>query len=84
MATIIGSVSTHNPFPAALESGAAEKSSVAKSLVDIKDILPILNSAGRDGKALAEVMSGPQLRPPSAEVSKQVTDALKSYLSEKA
>ncbi|BBH14956.1 IpaC/SipC family type III secretion system effector [Chromobacterium haemolyticum] len=84
MPNTINTVSTHALYSTATEAGAAEKSSVAKSLVDIKDILPILNSAGRDGKALAEVMSGPQLRPPSAEVSKQVTDALKSYLSEKA
>lgn len=84
MLNTINTTSLHTLFPATTESGAAEKSLTAKSLVDIKDILPILNSAGRDGKALAEVMSGPQLRPPSAEVSKQVTDGLKAYLSEKA
>ncbi|MGC0152614.1 IpaC/SipC family type III secretion system effector [Chromobacterium vaccinii] len=84
MATIIGSASTLNLHPAALDSGVVGKSPVAKSLVDVKDILPILAGAGRDGQTLAEVMSGPQLRPPSTELSKQVTDGLKTYLSEKA
>lgn len=84
MPNTINTVSTHALYSTATEAGAAEKPLVAKSLVDIKDILPILNSAGRDGKALVEVMRGPQLRPPSVEVRKPVTDALKSYFSEKA
>lgn len=87
MLNTINTASTNALYSASTEAGAADKPLAAKLLVDIKDILPILpilNSAGRDGKALAEVMRGPQLRPPSVEVRKPVTDALKSYLSEKA
>ncbi|WP_181247967.1 IpaC/SipC family type III secretion system effector [Chromobacterium haemolyticum] len=81
MLDTINIASTHALYPTATGAGTAQ---ATKTLVDILSILPILNIAGNDGQALAEVMSGPQLRPPSTEVGKQTTDALKSYLSEKA